>query len=55
MKKRTVKKLQLHRETLSCLEMVKGGGKEAGLGGTHYRSICANLCEPTDPLTEPTD
>jgi hypothetical protein len=53
MKKKSVKKLQLHRETLTCLEMVKGGGKEAG--GTHYRSICVDLCQDTDPVTVPTD
>lgn len=55
MKKKSVKKLQLHRETLTCLDLVKGGvGKEAGFG-THYRSICADLCQDTDPVTEPTD
>lgn len=53
MKKKTAKKLQLHRETLTRLELVKGGGKAAA--GTHYRSICADLCEPTDPVTVPTD
>ena len=51
MKKKNVKKLQLHRETY--LEMAKGGGKAAG--GTHYRSLCADLCEPTDPVTVLTD
>lgn len=55
MKKKSAKKLQLHRETLTCLEMVKGGGKEAGFGGTHYRSICADLCQDTDTPTVPTD
>lgn len=53
MKKRNVKKLQLHRETLTCLEMAKGGGKEAA--GTHYRSLCVNLCEETDTPTVLTD
>lgn len=54
MKKKSVKKLQLHRETLTCLERVTGGvGKEAA--GTHYRSICADLCQDTDPVTVPTD
>lgn len=53
MKKRNVKKLQLHRETLTNLEMVKGGGKDAG--GTHYRSLCPDLCQPTDPETVLTD
>lgn len=53
MKKKSAKKLQLHRETLICLEMVKGGGKEAA--GTHYRSICADLCQDTDLPTVPTD
>jgi len=51
--KKNVKKLQLNRETLICLEMAKGSGKVAG--GTHYRSICLDLCEPTDPETVPTD
>jgi len=54
MKKKNVKKLQLHRETLACLEMVKGGGKDFA-GGTHYRSICIDLCEDTDEVTVPTD
>jgi hypothetical protein len=53
MKKNTVKKLRLHRETLTGLEMAKGGGKAAD--GTHYRSLCADLCEPTDPATVLTD
>lgn len=53
MKKKSVKKLQLHRETLACLEMAKGGGEAAY--GTHYRSLCADLCAPTDPVTELTD
>jgi len=54
MKKKNVKKLQLHRETLICLEMAKGGdGRVAE--GTHYRSICVDLCEATDPVTVPTD
>jgi len=54
MKKKAVKKLQLHRETLTCLEKVTGGlGKEAA--GTHYRSICADLCEDTDQVTVLTD
>lgn len=52
MKKKTAKKLQLHRETLTRLELVQGGKAAAG---THYRSICADLCEPTDPETVPTD
>jgi hypothetical protein len=52
MRKKTVKKLQLHRETL--LEMAKGGGKDAG-AGTHYRSLCADLCQETDPPTVLTD
>lgn len=54
MKKKNVKKLQLNRETLACLEMVKGGGKVAA-GGTHYRSLCPDLCEATDPETVLTD
>ena len=53
--KKKVKKLQLHRETLTWLEMAKGGGKAAGAGGTHYRSLCPDLCEPTDPVTVLTD
>lgn len=53
MKKNTVKKLQLHRETLVRLAMAQGG-KAAG-AGTHYRSLCADLCEPTDPPTVLTD
>jgi hypothetical protein len=55
--KKSVKKLQLNRETLICLELAKGGGKVAGevAGGTHYRSICLDLCQPTDPETVPTD
>ena len=52
MKKKSVKKLQLHRETLTSLEKVTGG---VNAGGTHYRSICADLCEPTDPPTVLTD
>ena len=51
--RKNVKKLQLNRETLICLEMAKGGGKAAA--GTHYRSLCADLCEPTDPATVLTD
>jgi hypothetical protein len=54
MRKKNIKKLQLHRETLTSLEMVKGGGKAAA-DGTHYRSLCADLCEPTDPETVLTD
>jgi hypothetical protein len=50
MKKKSLKKLQLHRETLACLEMVKGG-KDAAAGGTHYRSLCIALCEDTDTPT----
>ena len=47
MKKRELKKLQLHRETLKHLEMVKGGVKQGGIaGGTHYESICLDLCQP---------
>lgn len=53
MKKKNVKKLQLHRETLIDLERAKGGGKVAA--GTHYRSLCVDLCEPTDPETVLTD
>jgi hypothetical protein len=53
MKKKNVKKLQLHRETLACLEMAKGGVRVAE--GTHYRSICVDLCEETDLPTSPTD
>ncbi len=53
MKKRNAKKLQLHRETLAWLEMAKGDGRAAG--GTHYRSICPDVCEPTDPATVLTD
>lgn len=49
MKKKNAMKLQLHRETLTCLEVAKGGREAAG--GTHYRSICVGLCEPTDPET----
>jgi hypothetical protein len=52
--KKTVKKLQLNRETLALLAMAKGGGKVAD-GGTHYRSLCQDLCEPTDPETVLTD
>jgi hypothetical protein len=52
-KKKSVKKLQLHRETLIGLERVEGG--KAGAAGTHYRSICPDLCEPTDPPTVVTD
>ena len=51
--KKTAKKLQLNRETLTDLEMVKGGGKVGA--GTHYRSLCVDLCEPTDPITVLTD
>ena len=54
MKKKSVKKLQLHRETLTNLETAKGGGKVAA-GGTHYRSLCVDLCQPTDPETVLTD
>ena len=53
MKKRAVKKLQLHRETLADLEMAKGGGKVGA--GTHYRSLCVDLCQPTDQETVLTD
>jgi hypothetical protein len=52
MKKKNVKKLQLNRETLACLEMAKGGKAAAG---THYRSLCVDLCEATDPVTVLTD
>ena len=52
--KKNIKKLQLHRETLSSLERVKGGGKEAA-AGTHYRSLCVDLCQPTDQETVLTD
>ena len=54
MQKKSAKKLQLHRETLICLEMVKGGGKDFA-AGTHYRSICVDLCEETDTPTVATD
>lgn len=53
MKKKIVKKLQLHRETLAGLEMAKGG--KAAAGGTHYESICPDLCKATDPATVLTD
>jgi hypothetical protein len=53
MKKKNVKKLQLNRETLACLETVTGG--KAAAGGTHYRSLCPDLCEATDPETVLTD
>jgi hypothetical protein len=53
MKKKTIKKLQLNRETLTQLEMVKGGGRAAA--GTHYRSLCPDLCQPTDQETVLTD
>jgi hypothetical protein len=53
MKKKAIKKLQIHRETLTSLEVATGGGKAAA--GTHYRSICLDLCEPTDPETVLTD
>ena len=52
--KKKIKKLQLNRETLSDLAMVQGGGKAAE-GGTHYRSLCQDLCQPTDPETVLTD
>ena len=52
MKKKNIKKLQLHRETLAHLEMAKGG---KAADGTHYRSLCVDLCEPTDPETVLTD
>jgi hypothetical protein len=53
MKKRNVKKMELHRETLTWLDAAKGAGKAAA--GTHYRSICLDLCQPTDPETVLTD
>ncbi len=53
MKKKSVKKLQLHRETLTCLEMAQGG--KAAAGGTHYRSLCPDQCLPTDQETVLTD
>lgn len=53
MKEKNVRKLQLNLETLACLEVAKGGGRAAD--GTHYRSLCADLCEPTDPETVLTD
>lgn len=53
MKKKAIKKLQLNRETLAGLEKVQGG--KVGAAGTHYRSLCADLCEPTDPPTVLTD
>lgn len=49
MKKKTVKKLQLHRETLTQLEMVQGG--KAAAAGTHWRSLCPDLCKETDTPT----
>ena len=51
--RKNVKKLQLHRETLNHLEMTKGGAKVAA--GTHYRSLCVDLCQPTDQETVLTD
>ncbi|MFL6194209.1 MAG: class I lanthipeptide [Thermoanaerobaculia bacterium] len=52
--KKKIRKLQLNRETLTSLAMAKGGVKAAD-GGTHYRSLCQDLCEPTDPETVLTD
>jgi hypothetical protein len=39
-------------QPLTCLEMVKGG---KAAYGTHYRSLCVDLCEATDPPTVLTD
>lgn len=50
--KKNVKKLQLNRETLTSLEMATGGKVAAG---THYRSLCVDLCQPTDQETVLTD
>lgn len=47
MKKREIKKLQLNRETLTHLESVTGGARQAGVAGTHYESICQDLCQAT--------
>lgn len=44
--KKELKKLQLNRETLKHLVT---GGREAGFaGGTHYESICKDLCKETE-------
>lgn len=51
MKKKVAKKLQLNRETLAHLEKVVGGAKVGALAGTHYRSLCVDLCEPGDQTT----
>jgi hypothetical protein len=51
--KKNIKKLQLHRETLISLEKVQGGKDAAA--GTHYRSLCADLCQETDEPTVLTD
>jgi hypothetical protein len=55
MKKKIAKKLQLNRETLSSLEKVQGGKNAAFAAGTHYRSLCADLCQETDEPTVLTD
>ena len=45
MKKKEVNKLQLHRDTLKHLENVTGGAKQGVANGTHYESICPDLCQ----------
>lgn len=43
--KKALKKLQLNRETLKNLV----GGRVFEAAGTHYESICKDLCKDDEP------
>lgn len=45
MKKKEMKKLQLNRETVINLEKIVAGLRVGEAAGTHYESICKDLCK----------
>jgi hypothetical protein len=49
--KKALKKLHLNRETLVHLEAIRvTGGRAVELAaGTHYESICKDLCKEEEP------
>ncbi len=47
--KKALKKLHLNRETLVHLEAIRVNGGRAVAAGTHYESICKDLCKEEEP------
>jgi hypothetical protein len=43
--KKNLRKLRVHRETLTNLSQVVGGLRQLEAAGTHYESICKDLCK----------